>query len=108
MLIYEFTTTEMAQACLDAVHGMAKGYWQEAGFTVNDTGVVGKRNGVDDLTAQETTKWDDVKTSPDGTFYFTSLSTDPKFPNATQMLEDAGFVFVEKDTPADWTATDYG
>ena len=101
-LIYEFTTQNEAQACLGAVHSMARDYWDERGYIVNDEGVVGKKNGKDNINAQETIKWDDVKTSPDGTFYFTSLSTSPNYPNGTKMLIDAGFNLNERTFPDAW------
>lgn len=106
MKVYEFTTRQAAEQCLAAINGMAAQFWTENNFTVVDESgtkqLVGKKNGVDNPSAARTVTWAVVKESPDNTFYFASLSNKPEFVNGTQQLIDAGFVFTEKDFPAEW------
>ena len=43
------------------------------GYTIVPEGVVGKKNGVDNPTAQITTAWDLVQESPNHTFYIEAM-----------------------------------
>lgn len=102
-LIYIFGTVRSeGQACLDMVHYMARGYHTERGFTVVEAGVVAQKNGVDNPDAQITTKYDDLHLSPDGRYYFNSLSNDENLKDGTQQLRDLGFVFTEEPFPEEW------
>ncbi|MCB1529688.1 MAG: hypothetical protein H6853_03595 [Rhodospirillales bacterium] len=105
MLILEFTTQTEATNCLAAINGMAADYWSAQGFTVldgsNGKELVGKKKGVDNLNAAHTLTWDQVKDSPEGTFYISSLSNEPRFAPALETLGMA-FTFVEKEFPAAW------
>lgn len=106
MLILEFDTKEEAQEALSAINGLAAQWWMQQGYTVEDGALVGKnaKTGLDSPGAQRTTTWDEVKESPDGTFYFSSLSNDERFPNWKQFLADIGFtaIGVEKQFPVEW------
>lgn len=101
-LIYELATELEAETMLGAINAMASQYWLEQGYTVTNGELIGKKNGVDNPAAARTITWDNVKTSPDNTFYFSSLSNDTKFQNGTQQLIDAGFIFAEKQFPVEW------
>ena len=107
MKIMEFQTAQEAQTCLDAIHNMAEQYWVDQGYhiqVINGTRtVIGKRqsDGTDQILKSGTIKWDDVRVSPDNTFWFTSLSTHPQFTPALADLAQA-FTFTEKDYPAEW------
>ncbi len=101
-LIYEFTSQLTADAALSAINQMAESYWTGQGYTILNGELVGKKNGVDNPNAAHTLTWDTVKLSPDGSFYFASLSNEALFANGTQQLIDAGFVFTEKLFPSEW------
>lgn len=101
-LIYELDTEPEAQTMLGAINSMAGQYWIDQGYTVTNGELIGKKNGVDNPAAAHTITWDEIKQSPDDTFYFSSLSNDAKFQNGTQQLIDAGFVFIEKEFPIAW------
>ena len=102
-LVYIFGTVESeGQACLDAVHFMAREYHADEGFTVIEAGIVAQKNGVDNPDAQITTKYDDLHLSPDGRYYFNSLSNFDDFGSGTQKLIDLGFVFTEEPFPEAW------
>ena len=104
-MILEFNTRQEAQTCLATINGMAADYWQSQGFTVIDgKELVGKRNGVDDLNSTRTISWDDITESPDGTWYFASL-TGTRFDAAMQQLE-ANFNYTERTFPDEWVEED--
>lgn len=96
MLILEFQTQQEAEQCLAAINGLAAQWWTQQGYTVEDGILIGKnsKTGLDNPSAQGTTTWDDVKESPDGTFYFLSLSNDARFPNWKEFLADIGFTNI--------------
>jgi hypothetical protein len=99
-MILEFTTKAAAQTCLGDINSMAESYWLDQGYTVTNGQLIGKKNGVDNPDAARTLTWDEVKESPNGTFYFTSLTGTP-FEAGMESLESA-FDFTEKYFPADW------
>lgn len=100
-MILEFTTQSSAEACLAAINSMAAGYWVDQGFTVTNGELIGKKNGVDNPSATPTITWDTVQESPDGTFYFTSLTGTPYEVGMEQL--SALFTFTEKEIPEEWT-----
>ncbi len=104
-LIFEFETQQEANACLNTINDMASDYWKGLGYTVIEGGgykeLIGKKNGQDNPDAVRTLTWDVVRQSPDGTYYFSSLSNDTRFSAAVSQLE-AAFNFVEKPYPAAW------
>lgn len=106
MLVLDFPTKTEAEQCLAAVNGLAAQWWMEQGYTVENGELIGKnaKTGLDSPGAARTVTWDTVKESPDGTFYFTSLSNDPRFPNWKAFLADIGFTAIgtEKGFPAEW------
>ena len=73
-LIFEFSTIGQAQTCLDEVDALIAQHQQNSGYTVVNGDIIGKneQTGADAPTAQKTVTWDEIKTSPDGTFYFSS------------------------------------
>lgn len=105
-LIYEFNDKKTAQFVLDKINEMAEGYWQDQGYTVTNGELIGKKGGVDNPSAAHTISWAEIQKSPDGKFYFPSLSNDEKFKKGTQQLIDAGLPIVEKEFPAEWLQND--
>ena len=104
-LIYEFTTEVEAQSCLTKINEMAAQYWFNQGHTIleNSGGkeLVGKKGGQDNLQAMRTFSWDEIRYSPEGTYYFTSLRNDARFSGGMPELESA-FTFTEKPLPQEW------
>jgi hypothetical protein len=118
-LILEFDTQQEAQACLNAINALAAQWWQQQGYSVIDDAespsgkrVVGKNAATreDDADQGGTTTWDIVKESPDGTFYFSSLSNKVEFYDPENdidwkiALEGMGFTAIgtEKTMPEEW------
>tara|TARA_R110000851_G_scaffold65043_1_gene147854 strand:- start:206 stop:526 length:321 start_codon:yes stop_codon:yes gene_type:complete len=99
-LILEFSTRIEAQTCLGAIDAMAADYWVEQGYTVTNGQLIGKKNGVDNPSAARTLTWDAVEESPDGTFYFSSLTGTPFEAGMDQL--SAAFTFTEKEIPEAW------
>ena len=84
-LIIVFPTQIDAQTCLDDVNNQICQYWQQQGYTVINGQIVGKSaaTGQDDPSAAMTISWDEVKESPDSTFYFSSPHNDARFSGVT-------------------------
>lgn len=112
MKIYEFQTHEQATACLVQINELGATFYESLGYTVER--VVGNpclvgndaETGEDVPSAVLTTTWDKVKTSPVGTFYFTSLAENNNITaeqaTATTTQLQAVFGFVEKELPIEW------
>lgn len=103
-LILSFPTQAQAEACLTAINQMAATYWVEQGYTVINGELIGKNalTGEDMPDSARTISWDTVKQSPDGRFYFASLSNDERFAKGMEQLPDAFFGYTEKPMPAEW------
>ena len=93
---------------LGFTNALAAGYYQSLGYTKDDGGIVGKKNGVDNPNAVRTTTWANKQTAPDGTGYFTSLSNDPRFVDWKQYWIKAGLpdAYIEIERPDDWVVED--
>lgn len=106
-LIFEFTDKIEAQNCLLAINEMAADYWQTQGYIVIDGAsakeLVGKKDGLDAPDSTRTITWDSIKQSPYDTYYYSSLSNDPRFSAGTAQLKNL-FSFTEKALPAEWQA----
>lgn len=76
-MILEFQTQEQAQSALDILDAI--------------------------VADGRTERWDTVKESPDGTYYFYSFKGDPRFTGA-DVLKD--HVFTEKEFPQEWILND--
>lgn len=102
-LILEFQTQKQANDCLAFVNILAETYWANQGYTVVNHQLIGKNalTGADDFTAAKTISWDEVKTSPAGTFYFTSL-TGTHFAQGMSHLDTVAMGFTEKPFPPEW------
>jgi hypothetical protein len=85
---------------------MAANYWVEQGYTVENGQLIGKnaKTGEDMPDAARTLTWDIVKESPTGTFYFTSLSMDPRFIKGMERLPAMLLGFTEMVLPEGWNA----
>lgn len=111
MKILEFQTQPEALQVLIAVNLRAKEYWAAQGYTVySDTQtpkLVGKNasTGKDEPTKQLTESWDNIKQSPNNTFYFTSL-TGTRFEGGMDDLRAFAaansITMVEKERPQEW------
>lgn len=115
-LILEFETQDAAEACLAAINDLAAAWWAGRGYTVVEVDghkeLVGKNaaTGQDAPDSARTITWDSIKESPDGTFWFSSLSNDRRFYDPPRIdwkerLADAGYVaaHTERPFPTGWT-----
>ncbi|HNQ92923.1 MAG TPA: hypothetical protein PKI93_08350 [Alphaproteobacteria bacterium] len=104
-LILEFTALEQAQRALAAINQIAVAWWAGQGYTVDNGTLVGKNaaNGTDEPSKQRTMTWDEVRESPDGTFYFSSPSNDTRFADWRNDLPDGLDTATEKAVPPTWT-----
>lgn len=106
-LILEFETQESATNCLNILNQVAAAWWIEQGYTVENTEdgliLIGKnsKTGEDDPSGITTT-WDTVKESPDGTFYFTSPTPDPRFVDWRNYMPEGIDLGTEKEMPEEW------
>lgn len=109
-LIIEFDTKAQGQTFLSVFETVAVNYWQSQGYTVIDAlsgkAIVGKNSltNEDNIDAL-TTAWDTLKKSPDGTFYLTSPSPDPRFKDWRDFIPDI-YLGVEKEFPEEWLSND--
>ncbi len=96
-LILEFDTQDAAQTALEIIDAVAAQWWAGQGYTVENGELIGRnaKTGQDAPDKTRTTTWAEITESPDGTFYFPSLSNDPRFvdwreylPDGTDMPED--------------------
>ncbi len=104
LLILEFATQTEAETGLSIINQIASAWWQSQGYTVINGELVGKNaaTGQDDPTATKTETWDVVKESPDGTFYFTSPSTDTRFVDWRNYLPEGVKLPEDKIFPIEW------
>lgn len=93
-LILDFPTKQEADNCLVAIKALAEAWWVEQGYKVENGELIDKVNGVDAPQNQRTTKCADAIQSPDNTYYFTSLTNNPQFPDWKTMLSDIGFTNI--------------
>ncbi len=103
-LILNFPTKPQAEYCLGLVNQMAATYWVEHGYTVINGELIGKNaaTGDDMPKSARTISWDTVKQSPDNTYYFSSLSNDPRFAKGMEQLPAAQLGFTEIEFPVEW------
>ena len=103
-LILEFQTLEDAQTALAVINQIAAAWWQSQGFTVEDGELVGKnaKTGEDAPDKARTTTWDIVQESPDGTFYFSSLSNDLRFVDWRDYLPEGVVMPDDIECPVEW------
>lgn len=107
-MILEFNTIEEAESALNIIHQMAAQWWVAQGYNVENNEVIGKNASTqqDEPLKQRTIKWDDVKLSPDNTYYITSLTGNPAWDNWKNTYSSLnGPVFVEKDFPESWKSS---
>lgn len=119
-MILEFQTQAEAATSLAVIHEMAAAYWQSQGYTVltledGTKALVSKnaKTGEDEPNKTLTVRWDFVKESPDGTFYFSSLSNNARFydpdnginwKTAYEALN--GPAYTEREFPEAWRPVD--
>ena len=103
-LILEFPTDAEAAQGLYIVNLIAAAYWQSQGYTVIDAQLIGKNaaTGLDRPDSARTITWDEVKKSPDNTFYFTSPSADERFSAWRDRLPDGVVLPEDKIFPIEW------
>jgi hypothetical protein len=115
MNILEFETQEQAQSALAVINKIAAGWWASQGFDVVDdeTSPSGKKViGVSAKTgeprpdAQGTTTWATIEESPVGTFYFTTLTDDPRFVDWRDYLPEGVQMPEDKPYPEEWNVED--
>lgn len=104
MKILEFNTQEEADTALAIINQVAAGWWSQQGFTIENGELVGKnaKTGKDQPEKARTTTWDTVKESPDGTFYFTTLTDDPRFVDWRDYLPEGTIMPEDKSFPETW------
>ena len=111
MKIYEFQNEETAYACLHEINQLGADFFEAIGYTINyingNPVCIGKdANTAEDIYSAKTTTWDNVKKSPDSTFYFVSISENRNI-SIEQSLQTTAqlksvFGFTEKDFPLEW------
>lgn len=106
-LIIEFGTKEAADACLSALNQVAAAHFASLGYTVKQTEqglvVVGKNAATgEDNPEGVTSTWDDLKESPDNTFYFASPTPDPRFKDWRNYMPEGVDLGDEKPFPKEW------
>ena len=110
MKILEFQSEAEAQAALVIVNQMAEAFFAEQGYTITDINgqhaVVGKNAASNEDNPEALTlTWDEVKQSPDDTFYFTSLTGsqyEGGMDDFLAALSAQSVSVVEKDFPPAW------
>lgn len=75
-LMLECKSEPEAQDAADRIHQKRITDLQAQGYTIIGNEIVGKnaQTGLDDLTAQRTLLWDEVKPTTEGTFYIESFT----------------------------------
>lgn len=109
MLILQFQTQQDAQSCLNTINLMAATWWQSQGYTVVDGKLISKfgDTGQDDYEAAAADTWAEIQESPDNTWYFTSLSNDPRFPDWKETYAQMqGVAYEEIEMPDEWIETE--
>jgi len=71
---------------------------QTLGYTVDEDGIIGKRNGIDNPSAARTTAYVAKQTAPDGTKYITALSAKSK----ETLGVKSSTKYEEKELPEAW------
>lgn len=110
MIILEFQNRRDAEECMKAINSLAAIWWRERGYTVQNRPdgdvLIGQDNEGKDIAGAVTTTWDIITKSGDDTFYFSSLSNDPRFPDWKSTLADFGFSAIgnEIEFPDHWKA----
>jgi hypothetical protein len=107
-IILNFPSKAQAEYCLWRINQMAATYWVEQGYTVINGELIGRNalTGEDMPDSARTISWDTVKQSPDKTFYFSSLSNDPRFAKGMEQLPADLLGFTEMEFPAAWVPVD--
>lgn len=111
--IIEFNDEISANSALSTFNEVAIQYWSDQGYAIIETesgkAVVGKNalTGEDNLSALTLT-WDELKESPDGTFYFTSPTPDPRFKDWRDYMPDGVDLGAEREMPEEWIEENAG
>lgn len=107
--ILEFQTKSEAERCLYFINQLAVGYFLSLKYSTVDEQLIGKNAATkeDAINKAKTKTWAIIQESPDGTFYFTSLTgTDFEYNRdgnkVVSELASNGFEFVEKSKPDSW------
>lgn len=108
-VILEFDTAQKAALCLAVIDQLAAPYWAGQGYTVlqteNGAVLIGKNaaTGNDDPDGVTRT-WDEVRLSPDGTFYIFDPAVEARFSEWESRAAEAGYVLegVRKIMPENW------
>lgn len=110
-LILEFETKETGEACLGSLNQVAAHYFASLGYTIKQgvegIAVVGKNSRTrEDNPNGLTTSWDELKESPDATFYFSSPTSDPRFKDWRDYMPEGIYLGEEKSFPQSWIRTE--
>lgn len=107
-LILEFQTEAEAQAALAVINQIAAQWWAAQGYTVDNGTLIGRNaaSGNDEPEKQRTTTWAEITESPEGTFYFPSLSNDPRFADWRDYLPHGVTMPPDKALPDVWASQD--
>lgn len=104
--IVEFQSRAECEAVLTLINEIAAAWWQSQDYTViTENGLkqlIGKKNGVDNPDAVRTITWDEVKRSPDNTFYIVSPSTSTNFVDWRDRIPEGVTIPADKDLPTAW------
>lgn len=113
MKILEFDTEAEAQAALDVVNAIGIAWKAQQGVTIVDEPIsptgkraLTKRKGEDAPDKCGTLTWDEVRESPDGTFYFSSPINKTSYANWRDHLPEGVVMPGDKDMPEAWKVED--
>ncbi|MCK5373724.1 MAG: hypothetical protein KAJ40_00420 [Alphaproteobacteria bacterium] len=97
-----------ASQTLEHINKLMFDYWKTQGYKVDEHGIIGKKNGVDNPDACRTTAWAEILTAPDGTEYFSSLSNESRIIDwkAFGTTIDIPDCFEEIEKPVEWIVED--
>ena len=101
-----------AQSDLNAFENLARDWWPLQGYPVDDAGVIPRNaaSGDPDYTAQRTVGWDILREAPDGEYYWSSPTSDPRFYLWKEYLVQTGYRVKCAETIKFWEddAPEYG
>ncbi len=111
-IILEFDKEQKAQTCLSVINQLAAAYWESQGYTVLDTpegkALVGKNaaTGQDMPDSEKTITWDEIRLSPDNTYYFLDPAASVNYSLWLKRATALGYVFdgVQREMPSEWEA----
>jgi len=90
------------------VNQIVVAWWVANGYTVVESTdgweLIGRNafTGLDEPEKTRTITWDTIKESPDGTWYFSSLSNDPRFVDWRDYLPDSVSMPNDKAMSIEW------